>query len=748
MAGDHFAIIFSINLAKPVRPRKQVSFRKLNDICVQDFAKDIMDCPSLNDTSLPLEELVDAYNDSLRALLDKHAPLCTKKITLRPNAPWFSDELRDAKHEKRRWERKWRQSKLIVHQQLFKNQCKVYNKLLQNTRHQYFVSKIEECGSNQKELYKLTRKLLGDTGNVCLPTHTSAEDLAENFNTFFVSKIDTIRKNIIDNNSSTVTRDFEDTFTGTPLSEFVPASEEEVLKTLFSAPNKSCELDPAPTWLLKKCSKQLIPIITAIINKSLATSHVPSSFKKAMVRPLLKKPGLDKEVFKNYRPVSNLRFISKLLEKIVAKRLDEHLIKNNLQDKYQSAYRKHHSTETALLKVQTDILEALDKGYSIALVMLDLSAAFDTIDHEIFLERLKNCHGITSNALMWLKSYLDDRTQCIAIASTTSKEVKLKFGVPQGSVLGPKGYSMYTLPLGGILSKHNINYHIYADDTQCYITIKPGESWDLPSSKIEACLSEISEWMKQNLLKLNKEKTEFIIFRPRHRAPPSKEPYLDVGSSVLQPANFVKNLGVFQDSNLTMVKQVNAIIRSCYYQIRIIGRIRKDITTKACRTLVQATVISRLDYANVLLYGLPQSLLDKLQRLQNSAARLISRTRKFDHITPVLVDLHWLPVTFRLQYKVLLYTYKSIQGTLPSYICELVEKRQPGRQLRSASKQLLAVPKVRTITYGDRSFRVAAAKLWNKLPDKIKSTDSLAQFKKQLKTHLFKTAYSQALPDP
>ena len=372
--------------------------------------------------------------------------------------------------------------------------------------------------------------------------------------------------------------------------------------------------------------------------------------------------------------------------------------------------------------------------------MLDLSAAFDTIDHKILLERLKHDHGITSNALKWIESYLNDRKQCIAITSTTSKDVKLKHGVPQGSVLGPKIYSMYTLPVGSILRKHNMNYHVYADDTQCYLTIRPNDSCDLLSSKMEACLAEIGEWMNQNMLKLNKEKTEFIIFRPRHQ--PSKEFQLHVGNSVLKPANFVKNLGVYMDNNLTMEKQVNSIISSCYYQIRKLGRVRKNLTTEACKTLVQATIISRLDYANVLLHGLPQSLLERLQRLQNSAARLISRTRKYDHITPVLVDLHWLPVMFRLQYKVLLYTFKSLHGTSPSYLCELVEKHHPRRQLRSATKSLLIVPKTRTKTYGDRSFRKAAPTLWNNLPEKIKATDSLPLFKKLLKTHLFKTAYT------
>ena len=157
---------------------------------------------------------------------------------------------------------------------------------------------------------------------------------------------------------------------------------------------------------------QLLPLITAIINASLASSVVPLCLKQAYVRPLLKKPGLDREQHKNYRPVSNLPFVSKLLGKNVAKCLDDHLKDNALQDIYQSAYRPYHSTETALIKVQSDIAEALDQGSTAVLIMLDLSAAFDTIDHEILVSRFEQSFGITSKALDWVKSYLTDSSDC------------------------------------------------------------------------------------------------------------------------------------------------------------------------------------------------------------------------------------------------------------------------------------------------------------------------------------------------
>ena len=220
----------------------------------------------------------------------------------------------------------------------------------------------------------------------------------------------------------------------------LPVTEKELKEIIAKAPNKSCDLDPLPTYLLKQCCDQLIPMIKAIINKSLSQAYVPPAFKQSIVRPLIKKPSLDKEVLKNYRPVSNIWCLSKLLEKVVAKRLDAHLSTYGLHDSHQSAYRQNHSTETALLKVHNDIAEALDKKSTVAMTMLDLSAAFDVIDHVILAERLDHTFGITSNASAWIQSYLQDRFQTVAIGSTSSSRKRLLYEVPQGLVLGPRSF--------------------------------------------------------------------------------------------------------------------------------------------------------------------------------------------------------------------------------------------------------------------------------------------------------------------
>ena len=473
---------------------------------------------------------------------------------------------------------------------------------------------------------------------------------------------------------------------------FPPASVEEVRKIISKGPSKSCELDPLPTSLVKSNLDSLAPIITQIVNLSLTTSSVPQSFKVAVVRPLLKKPGLDKEILKNYRPVSNLPFLSKVLEKVVESRLENHLNSNALYDSVRSAYRAHHSTETALLRVHHDIISALDNNCCAVLLMLDLSAAFDVIDHSLLGQRLQYSFGVSGQALDWLSSYLTDRTQRIAIGSVFSDEIKLTFGVPQGAVLGPKLYCIFSKPIGELCKRHNLCYHCYADDTQAYLVFKPLDNWNNISNRLEAFMVDVSSWMCSNMLKLNEDKTELLVFAPKHRVKDFSDLKLSLGENIVQNSSCIKNLGVYFDNSLEMSQQISTISKACFFQIRNIGRIRPYISEDATKSLVCSLVTSRLDYGNALLYGLPACAIQRLQRVQNTAAKLITRKKKYDHVSQILKSLHWLPVPFRCKYKILLHVFQSLHQKAPKYIQELVNTYKPARTLRSENKMEFVKP--------------------------------------------------------
>lgn len=227
----------------------------------------------------------------------------------------------------------------------------------------------------------------------------------------------------------------------------------------------TCPLDPIPSSLLQTISGDLLPYLTSLINSSLTAGYVPSVFKRARVAPLLKKPTLDPSDVNNYRPVSLLSFLSKTLERAVLGQLYRYLSQNDLLDPNQSGFKTSHSTETALLCITEALRTAKANSLSSALILLDLSAAFDTVNHQILLSTLSEL-GISGAAHAWIASYLTGRSYQVAWRESVSSPRALTTGVPQGSVLGPLLFSLYTKSLGSVITSHGLSYHCYADDTQ------------------------------------------------------------------------------------------------------------------------------------------------------------------------------------------------------------------------------------------------------------------------------------------
>ena len=380
------------------------------------------------------------------------------------------------------------------------------------------------------------------------------------------------------NSSTDQVPDSVSIFCGVSFEQFNVVSEADIRKIISSSPTKSCALDPIPTWLRKHCQDQLTPVLTTIVNASLSCAEFPTELKKAFLTPLIKKIILNCEIFKNYRPVSNLYFISKLVERVVCIQLVEHLKTNNLYEIFQSAYRQLHSTETALLRVQNDLLQAVDYEGGANLVLLDLSAAFDTIDHQKLLNLLDKSFGIRGVAFKWFESYLKDRTQTVQIGSCTFTPVTLKYGVPQGSVLGPILFTMYTTPLGNIIRKHGLNFHLYADDTQLCISFQPGVpvSKETAISCLEASIKDIKIWMTNNLLKLDDDKTELIVITTHSNTSQNQNIGMNIGDSLITPSSEPpRNLGVLFDSTCSLNDHVSKTCKSINYNLYSIGKIRK-----------------------------------------------------------------------------------------------------------------------------------------------------------------------------
>ena len=471
----------------------------------------------------------------------------------------------------------------------------------------------------------------------------------------------------------------------------------------MSTKSKSCSLDPIPTTILKEFLPELLRFITEMCNKSLSEGWLLRSQRHAIITPIIKKTGLDANDVKSYRPISNLTYMSKLVERLVHRQLSIFLEAHNLLPKHQSDFRARHSTETAVLKVMSDILGAADRGNLVLLGLLDMSAAFDTVDHDILLHRIQASFGITGRALSWLRSFLESRTQQVSFNNTLSATMPVTTGVPQGSVLGPLLFLLYTADIPIIAEKHNFGVHCYADDGQLYVSDKAALAQNLVS-RVTACIEEIDEWMSSNRLKLNTDKTQFIWLGSRQQLQKVAVNAVHLGTDVVNFQTTVGNLGVTIDSQMTMTAHVQRICRTSFYQLRQLRTVRRSLSSEACTALVHAFVTSRLDYCNSLLAGISDSLLLQLQSVLRVAACLVMRKGKFDPISDDIRDhLHWLPIPQRVQFKLGLLVYKCLHGGAPPYLVEMFVQNSdvPAlRSLRSTARGCLVIPRTKTVTIG------------------------------------------------
>ena len=425
----------------------------------------------------------------------------------------------------------------------------------------------KEFTHDTRLLFRSIDKLLQRQTEKHYSSADNDQKLANSSADFFAAKIERIREELVLRKGGLVhSPGLAKPTCLSRLSEFDLVTNEDVLKLIRDSTIKACKLDSLPATIMRSCySSALVLVFKTVINLSLSAGSMPEDLKIASLRPLLKKPNADCEQFSNFRPVSNLKFLLKLVEKSVFVQWNNYLTVNSLHEIFQSANKAHHRRETALLAITNDNLLSLDKGNNVFLSLLDLSAAFDTVNHSLFISRLENSFFITRTVLQWFHSYLTGRPQFVEIIGTKSSFTDLTVGVPQGSVLGPILYLLYTAPLAVIIRSHGLDYHFSADDTQSYISFKDCD--DVARLRVENCVADIFHWMDVNKLKLNHDKTEIMVIYSQYHTRPLFS-YFSMGNERLTTTANAKSLGVVLDDNMLFDVHISDICRSLFNRIR------------------------------------------------------------------------------------------------------------------------------------------------------------------------------------
>ena len=764
--SDHFMVLTELELRTgdcDYKTRTQINmYRDFRAVSPETFLKALyqQDLTQL-DTSTTPDEALGIYENVMKHLVETVFPL--KRIKqYKKKRPWRNNpEVREVLRMRRQAERAWEKNKTPLTKRQYNELKRQFGRLEKEARMKFLKDDLDESKDDAKGLQRKLNRLLGKNDTV-LPENGCNKQLSQQFADFFSTKVEKIRATV-DGEKATMSEVHVDllmTDAQSTLMEFEEITAEHLKRLVKDMADKSCDLDVIPTWLVKECIDDLSPHLLKIVNLSLRCAHVPVSLQQALVFPTIKNAHGDRDSLTNYRPVSNLSFVSKLLEKVVLEQVTRYLDDQDLLNKNQAGYRVGHSCETLLLGMFEDLLCELDQGNVVALLLLDMSAAFDTVDHARLLDVLHRRFGIRGSVLQWIESYLQSRSFRVNVRGELSKIIHLICGVPQGSLLGPILFLLYVEELQDIVEPYGLKIKLYADDSQLYLSLVPTDEdgWTTAKRRIEDCLKSVKQWMVKHWLKCNESKTEFLLLgKSSALEKMTFVPSLDFGGTELFPVEFSgsdgKTLGLLLDENLTLERQVNSVKRQCGLILKNLWQVNRCLDVRTKILLVKQLVISRLDYCNILYNGLPKKLIVRLQKTLNSCVRFVYNLQGHqEDYTPYFKKAHILPVEKRIEFKACLIAYKIVWDTAPEDLLERVPvyertDERPTRSNATLDEYKLEYPKFNSLNAKSRLRKrqpsVFLPDLWNKLPLSLRALESIGAFKTQLKTRLFVEAFGE-----
>ena len=632
--------------------------------------------------------------------------------------------------ERRQLERRFLKLRLAGDKLRLQEINKCIAKMVHRAKNDFYEDIINASNSQTKSVYNLM-SILSNNPEGKIPSHLKAEDFAD----FFNAKV----ANIVREFPPVGQASRQDSYADFQFQSFLPVSANDLKQITL----KCSSNDQMPTWFMRSVYPYLTEPIIKLVNDSFVTGQFPSVLKTATLIPIIKDRNGDVNQMKNYRPVSLISCFSKILEKLASVQLSNHIEVNQLGNLRQSAYKPKHSVETSLLSLHSELLEVLDRRNDAFLVLLDLSAAFDTVNHEMLLDVLNIDYHVTGVALDWFKSYLLSRTFRVRLGGDFSASRPLATGVPQGSVLGPLLFNIFSSAMSEIFSAHDISAYWYADDTQFYVEFDPSspESERNARSIVTLVMSELIEWMSKHHLKLNTNKT---VFLPICRDTSKVFGPLLVGTDLISPSLVVRNLGFIFNRSLSLADHIKHVKKTSFFYLKRILNMRSCTSFKQREMLVHAYVSSRLDFCNSLFYGATKESFNTIQSVFNSTAKALLGAPKRSPSLPILKKLHWLPLERRIVFKLALTGHRLYYFKQPTYMSERIFCKHHTRDTRGSTYPILTSDSFTNRSrgkYGDRSAYYSICQIFNNLPSKLREIECYELFKASLKHHLFSTTF-------
>ena len=732
--SDHLPVYMSINLQKhfPFTLQQKRFFTSQNITKFNQELKEIDILPILceKDTNSAFKLLMTDY----KAVFENSFPLLPINAKTKCSQPWFDKDLQLLSVEKNKAFKKFLLKKSFFNRVKFNKTRNLYNRALLKKKQSYYNDIFQKFKNNLKETWKNINKQLGKCKSTIFTSLkinneliSDSEKISNHFNDYFVS----VASNLVSNLPLTSFK-FEDYLPCSSMQSiyFYPTNLIEMKRLLGSLkPKTSAGVDEIPPCIIKSTPDNILLALTHIFNLSLEKGEFISEFKTAKVIPIHKKDSLSN--VSNYRPISLLCTMSKLLERLVYNRILSYLNKENFFFENQFGFRKNHSTCHATTLLVESIADAFENRKSVLGLFLDLSKAFDTIDHKILLSKLWH-YGIRGVAHQWLCSYLSNRMQLVEINGVCSETKPIKFGVPQGSIIGPLLFSIYVNDFNKCLTMGKC--FMYADDTNVFFQDKCYKS--LYATAQEQLLN-IENWLLANRLSLNIDKTHFLVFRTPHTTPPSHNLTLSIRNQPISLKSQTKFLGILFDRHLSWKPHMEFVLRKICIGYGTVKKISKYFNKKTLLLLYDTLITSHIRYCITTWYYGNKSTALKIQRIANKFIRIIYNLHYRDSVTNIMQENNIMTIDQLSNLEMACFMHKYTKNKLPNSFNNYFSKNLLNGNNKSITRtQSQFFPLYCRLELTKQSLKYKGPFTWNKIPLDIKQINSYEKFRKTLQIHL------------